>query len=114
MYGKMKKMNTMKKGGLPENSRRKNVMKIATSDGGKIKIKYRKDGTVKKKVRRDASGKLDYMGKIKYNKDESKKKITFPKDSKINNKTSVPSKKRKYREGGSNDASYSYQDFLDL
>ena len=95
-------------------SKRKNVMKLKSSDGGQIKIKYRNDGTVKKKVRRDASGKLDYMGKIKYNKDESKKKITFPKDSKINNKTSVPSKKRKYREGGASDGNYSYQDFLDL
>jgi|TARA_A100001391_G_scaffold72224_1_gene46109 hypothetical protein len=94
-------------------STRKRVKKAKTSDGGQIKVKYNKDGTIKKTVRRDASGKLAGMGKRK-----TGKKTVLPKGGNI--KTTKKDRKErnisysKYREGGSNNASYSYQDFLDL
>jgi len=114
MYGKTNKMNTMKKGG------RKNITKFKTADGGQIKIKYGKDGLVKKKVKRDASGNLSGSGKIKYkgsNEGFRVKKMTLPKSKKGKAKSSDPNTKikfSKYREGGASEGNYSYQDFLDL
>ena len=106
MYGKMNKMNTMKKGG------RKRVTKeVSSTTGVKTKMKYNKDGSLKKMVSRDSSGKLNR--KVKFNKDGTAKKAIGVNVPGMKKKKKMGGKKM-YREGGANNASYSYQDFLDL
>jgi len=93
---------------------RKNVSKRTRGDGSQIKIKYRKDGTVKKIVSRGADKQLNSTtGKTKYNKDGTvKKKFVNMNISSTSKNKKV--KQSKYREGGASESNYSYQDFLDL
>tara|TARA_Y100000401_G_scaffold93238_1_gene79465 strand:- start:415 stop:693 length:279 start_codon:yes stop_codon:yes gene_type:complete len=89
---------------------RKNVKKTTSRGGGKTKIKTRRDGSIKKEKMTAPSGKV--IAKVKYNRDGSIKRASLPKMTADDFK---PKKKKKmYREGGANNASYSYQDFLDL
>ena len=123
MYGKMKKM----KGGgkKPSEQTKKNMKPAGTGSSRQGPVVPRK----RSKVGRNAMLQIGRKGGIRGAeiKDEQAKKEYVP-QSQRNNNSYVPQsqrgkydppkkmrgKKKMYREGGTNNASYSYQDFLDL
>tara|TARA_R100000315_G_scaffold56352_1_gene30669 strand:+ start:960 stop:1316 length:357 start_codon:yes stop_codon:yes gene_type:complete len=118
MYGKMNKMNTMKKGGKKKKDK-KNMIDF-TGPAGRATSKS-------KFIKNPITGRTRVITKQTFDPSDPKGKEDFSKDVRVYNrkgeiiktkptkvkKRRIP-KNRRYREGGSNNASYSYQDFLDL
>ena len=118
MYGKMNKMNTMKKGGKKKKDK-KNMIDFTGPEGrATAKTKF---------ITNPFTGRMRATTKSTFDPSDPRKKERFEKNVRVYNKKGelikekptkvkkrrIP-KNRRYREGGANNASYSYQDFLDL
>jgi len=118
MYGKMNKMNTMKKGGKKKKDKKNMIDFTGPAGRATAKTKF---------IKNPITGRMRVTTKETFDPSDPKGKETFKKNVSVynkkgelikekptkNKKRRIP-KNRRYREGGANNASYSYQDFLDL